>query len=205
MMKSLMKTLSNGILRANPTFILLLGLCPTLAVSTSIDNAFGMTGAVLFVLLAANVIVSILRRWIPDRARIPTFIVIIATLVTIVDLALKAYIPSLSQSLGMYVPLIVVNCIILGRAEAFASKNNVIHSIADAVGMSLGFGVAILVISFVRQVLGSGKLEVFNVQLFSVPGLASNPAAIFLLPMGAFFVLGVLLALFRWMGVSECE
>ena len=204
-MKSLMKTLSNGILRANPTFILLLGLCPTLAVSTSIDNAFGMTGAVLFVLLAANVIVSILRRWIPDRARIPTFIVIIATLVTIVDLALKAYIPSLSRSLGMYVPLIVVNCIILGRAEAFASKNNVIHSIADAVGMSMGFGVAILVISFVRQVLGSGKLEVFNIQLFSVPGLASNPAAIFLLPMGAFFVLGVLLALFRWMGVSECE
>jgi len=190
MMKSLMKTLSNGILRA---------------MSTSIDNAFGMTGAVLFVLLAANVLVSILRRWIPDRARIPTFIVIIATLVTIVDLALKAYIPSLSQSLGMYVPLIVVNCIILGRAEAFASKNNVIHSIADAVGMSLGFGVAILVISFVRQVLGSGKLEVFNVHLFSVPGLASNPAAIFLLPMGAFFVLGVLLALFRWMGVSECE
>ena len=204
-MKSLMKTLSNGILRANPTFILLLGLCPTLAVSTSIDNAFGMTGAVLFVLLAANVLVSILRRWIPDKARIPTFIVIIATLVTIVDLALKAYIPSLSKSLGMYVPLIVVNCIILGRAEAFASKNNVIHSIADAIGMSLGFGVAILVISFVRQVLGSGKLEVFNVHLFSVPGLASNPAAIFLLPMGAFFVLGVLLALFRWMGVSECE
>ncbi len=205
MMKSLMKTLSNGILRANPTFILLLGLCPTLAVSTSIDNAFGMTGAVLFVLLAANVIVSILRRWIPDKARIPKFIVIIVTMFTIVDLALKAYIPSLSKSLGMYVPLIVVNCIILGRAEAFASKNNVIHSIADAVGMSMGFGVAILVISFVRQVLGSGKLEVFNIQLFSVPGLASNPAAIFLLPMGAFFVLGVLLALFRWMGVSECE
>ena len=205
MMKSLIKTLSNGILRSNPTFILLLGLCPTLAVSTSIDNAFGMTGSVLFVLLAANVIISILRRWIPDKARIPTFIVIIATLVTIVDLALKAYVPSLSKSLGMYVPLIVVNCIILGRAEAFASKNNVIHSIADAVGMSVGFGVAILLISFVRQVLGSGKLEVFNVQLFSIPGLDSNPAAIFLLPMGAFFVIGVLLALFRWMGVSECE
>jgi electron transport complex protein RnfE len=205
MMKSLLKTLSNGILRANPTFILLLGLCPTLAVSTSIDNAFGMTGSVLFVLLAANVIVSILRRWIPDRARIPTFIVIIATLVTIVDLAMKAYVPSLSKSLGMYVPLIVVNCIILGRAEAFASKNSVIHSIADAVGMSMGFGVAILLISFVRQVLGSGKLEIFNVQLFSVPGLDSTPSAIFLLPMGAFVVIGVLLALFRWMGVSECE
>jgi len=204
-MKSLIKALTNGILRANPTFILLLGLCPTLAVSTSIDNAFGMTGSVLFVLLAANVIVSLLRRWIPDRARIPTFIVIIATLVTIVDLALKAYVPALSKSLGMYVPLIVVNCIILGRAEAFASKNNVAHSIADAVGMSVGFGVAILLISFVRQVLGSGKLELFNVSVFSIPGLDSNPAAIFLLPMGAFFVIGVLLALFRWVGVSECE
>jgi len=204
-MRSLMKTLTDGIVRANPTFILLLGLCPTLAVSTSIDNAFGMTGSVLFVLLAANVIVSLLRRWISDRVRIPTFIVIIATLVTIVDLALKAYVPPLSKSLGMYVPLIVVNCIILGRAEAFASKNDVRHSVADAVGMSLGFGLAILLISLLRQLLGTGTLDVFNVRLFSIPGLTDNPAAIFLLPMGAFFVIGVLLALFRWLGVSECE
>jgi len=199
------KNFTNGIIRANPTFILLLGLCPTLAVSTSIDNAFGMTASVLFVLLAANVIVSALRRWIPDRVRIPTFIVVIATLVTIVDLALKAFIPPLSKSLGMYVPLIVVNCIILGRAEAFASKNTVWHSIADAIGMAVGFGAAIVLISFFRQVLGSGSLEVFNVRLFSIPGFVDNPAAIFLLPMGAFFVIGVLLALFRWMGVSECE
>jgi len=200
-----LKNMANGIVRANPTFILLLGLCPTLAVSTSIDNAFGMTASVLFVLLAANVIVSALRRWIPNRVRIPTFIVVIATLVTIVDLALKAFVPPLSKSLGMYVPLIVVNCIILGRAEAFASKNTVWQSIADAIGMSIGFGAAIVLVSFFRQVLGSGSLDVFNVRLFSVPGLADNPASIFLLPMGAFFVLGVLLAFFRWMGVSDCE
>jgi len=199
------KNLTSGIARSNPTFILLLGLCPTLAVSTSLDNAIGMTGAVLFVLLAANVIVSLLRRWISDRVRIPTFIVIIATLVTIVDLALQGFAWSLSQSLGMYIPLIVVNCIILGRAEAFASKNNVLQSVADAIGMSLGFGLSILIISLVRQLLGTGSLDVFNVHLFSVPGLADNPASIFLLPMGAFFVIGILLALFRWLGVSECE
>jgi len=204
-MGSWMKTLTNGIVRANPTFILLLGLCPTLAVSTSIDNAFGMTASVLFVLLAANVIVSLLRKWIPDRVRIPTFIVIIATLVTIVDLALKAFVPPLSKSLGMYVPLIVVNCIILGRAEAFASKNSTWHSVADAIGMSIGFGVAIVIVSFFRQLLGSGSIEAFNVRLFSIPGLTDNPVAIFLLPMGAFFVLGILLAFFRWLGVSECE
>ncbi len=204
-MSSFVKNLTNGIVRSNPTFILLLGLCPTLAVSTSLDNAVGMTGAVLFVLLTANVIVSLLRRWIPNRVRIPTFIVIIATLVTIVDLALQGFAWSLSQSLGMYIPLIVVNCIILGRAEAFASRNNVRQSVADAIGMSIGFGVAILLISLVRQLLGTGSLEVFSIRLFSVPGLADNPASIFLLPMGAFFVIGILLALFRWMGVSECE
>ena len=204
-MRSFVKNLTNGIVRSNPTFILLLGLCPTLAVSTSLDNAVGMTGAVLFVLLAANVIVSLIRRWIPNRVRIPTFIVIIATLVTIVDLALQGFAWSLSQSLGMYIPLIVVNCIILGRAEAFASRNNVRQSVADAIGMSIGFGVAILLISLVRQLLGTGSLDVFSIRLFTVPGLADNPASIFLLPMGAFFVIGILLALFRWVGVSECE
>ena len=204
-MSPFVKNLTNGIVRSNPTFILLLGLCPTLAVSTSLDNAVGMTGAVLFVLLAANVLVSLLRRWIPNRVRIPTFIVIIATLVTIVDLALQGFAWSLSQSLGMYIPLIVVNCIILGRAEAFASRNNIRQSVADAIGMSIGFGVAIVLISLVRQLLGTGSLDVFSIRLFSVPGLADNPAAIFLLPMGAFFVIGILLALFRWLGVSECE
>jgi len=204
-MASLRESFTGGIFRANPTFILLLGLCPTLAVSTSLDNAVGMTAAVLFVLLTANLIVSLLRRFIPDRVRIPTFIVIIATLVTIIDLLLQGFVPALSKSLGMYIPLIVVNCIILGRAEAFASKHGVAHSIADALGMSLGFGLAIVIVSLLRQLLGTGSLEVFGVQLFTIPGLTDNPAAIFLLPMGAFFVIGVLLAFFRWVGVSECE
>jgi electron transport complex protein RnfE len=204
-MKSVIKTFSTGIVRSNPTFVLLLGLCPTLAVSTSVDNAFGMTAAFLFVLLASNVVVSLVRRWTPDSVRIPTFIVIIATLVTIVDLAMKAYVPPLSKSLGLYVPLIVVNCIILGRAEAFASKHSVLQSVADALGMSIGFGIAILLISLIRQILGSGSLAAFGAKIFSIPGLQDAPAAIFLLPMGAFFVIGLLLALFRWLGVTECE
>jgi len=204
-MQSFKDSFTNGIVRANPTFILLLGLCPTLAVSTSLDNAIGMTAAVLFVLLLANIIVSSIRRFIPNRVRIPTFIVVIATLVTLVDLMMQGFVPELSKALGMYIPLIVVNCIILGRAEAFASKNRVTDSIADALGMSLGFGWAILIVSLIRQLLGSGSLEFFGRQLFSIPGLKENPAAIFLLPMGAFFVIGVLLAFFRWVGVSEGE
>lgn len=204
-MRTVKDCFTNGIIRANPTFILLLGLCPTLAVSTSVDNAVGMSASVLFVLLAANVIVSAIRRLVPNRVRIPTFIVVIATLVTIVDLALQGFVPELSKSLGIYIPLIVVNCIIMARAEAFASKNPVTHSIGDALGMALGFGLAIFAISLIRQLLGSGSLEFFGVHLFTIPGLSENPAAIFLLPMGAFFVIGVLLALFRWLGVSEGE
>lgn len=201
-MRSLKKNFTNGIIRSNPTFILLLGLCPTLAVSTSLDNAVGMTGAVIFVLLTANIIVSSIRKVIPDRVRIPTFIVIIATLVTIVDLMLQGFDPALSKSLGIYIPLIVVNCIILGRAEAFASKNSVGDSIADALGMGVGFGVAIFLISLLRQLLGTGSLDVFGLHLFTAPGLGENPAALFMLPMGAFFVIGILLALFRWLGVT---
>ena len=204
-MQSFKDSFTNGIVRANPTFILLLGLCPTLAVSTSLDNAIGMTAAVLFVLLLANIIVSSIRRFIPNRVRIPTFIVVIATLVTLVDLMMQGFVPELSKALGMYIPLIVVNCIILGRSEAFASKNRVTDSIADALGMALGFGWAILIVSLIRQLLGSGSLEFFGRQLFTIPGLKENPAAIFLLPMGAFFVIGVLLAFFRWVGVSEGE
>jgi len=204
-MSSFGKNLVRGIVRSNPTFVLLLGLCPTLAVSTSLDNAIGMTAAFVFVLVASNILISLVHNYVPDKVRIPVFIVIIATLVSIVDLMMQGFVPALSKSLGIYIPLIVVNCIILGRAEAFASRNNVRQSVADAIGMSIGFGVAILLISLVRQLLGTGSLEVFSIRLFSVPGLADNPASIFLLPMGAFFVIGILLALFRWMGVSECE
>ncbi len=204
-MHSFGKNFVKGIIRSNPTFILLLGLCPTLAVSTSLDNAVGMTAAFLFVLLVSNIIISLLRNYVPDRVRIPVFIVIIASLVTIVDLMLQGFVPALSKSLGMYIPLIVVNCIILGRAEAFASKNGVSDSIADALGMSVGFGLAIFVISFIRQLLGTGELDLFGRSLFTIPGLSDNPVSIFMLPMGAFFVIGTLLALFRWMGVSKGE
>ena len=194
-----------GIMESNPVLVLLLGLCPALAVSTSIDNGLGMTAAVLFVLLCANVIVSLIRDFIPARVRIPVFIVIIATLVTIVDLSMQAFLPELSKSLGIYIPLIVVNCIILGRAEAFASKHRLTESIADALGMVMGFGIALLLISMFRQLLGTGKLSIFGSQFLSVPGLADNPMAIFILPMGAFLVLGVLLAALRYTGVVSCE
>jgi len=204
-MHSFTSNFLKGIIRSNPTFILLLGLCPSLAVSTSLDNAVGMAAAFTFVLLASNIIISLIRNYVPIRVRIPVFIVIIATLVTIVDLILQGFIPALSKSLGMYIPLIVVNCIILGRAEAFASKNNTPNSIADALGMGVGFAWAIVLISLIRQLLGTGALDLFGHHLFTVPGLADNPVTIFLLPMGAFFAIGVLLALFRWMGVSTGE
>jgi len=196
------KNFMNGIIKTNPVFVLLLGLCPTLAVSTSLENAIGMSGAVLFVLLASNVIISVIRKWIPGSVRIPVFIVIIATFVTIVELFMKGYFPPLAKSLGIYVPLIVVNCIILGRAEAFASKNSVLDSIADAFGIGLGFTLAIVIISFFRELLGSGKLEMFGL---TIPGFSENPMAIFIMPMGAFLVIGLLLALFRHLGVMKNE
>jgi electron transport complex protein RnfE len=202
-MVNAIKNLKKGIIHENPVLVLLLGLCPTLAVSTSIDNAFGMTAAVMFVLISANIIVSFIRNVTPERVRIPVFIVIIASLVTIVDLTMKAFMPELSESLGIFIPLIVVNCIILGRAEAFASKNTLKDSVADAFGMSIGFGVAITIISFFRQLLGTGKIEIFGTNVFSTPGLFENPMAIFILPYGAFFVLGCLLALLRYKGVIK--
>ena len=202
-MKELIENLKNGIVKSNPVLILLLGLCPTLAVSTSIDNAFGMTAAVLFVLVSSNIIVSLIRNYTPERVRIPVFIVIIATLVTIVDLTMQAFLPSLSKSLGIFIPLIVVNCIILGRAEAFASKNKTPNAIMDALGMGIGFGIAITIISFLRQILGTGSLAVFGKELFQLPGLSENPMPIFILPMGAFLVISLLLATLRYSGVIK--
>jgi len=202
-MKGLIENLRNGIIKSNPVLILLLGLCPTLAVSTSIDNAFGMTAAVLFVLISSNIIVSLIRNYTPQRVRIPVFIVIIATLVTIVDLSMQAFLPSLSKSLGIFIPLIVVNCIILGRAEAFASKNKTPNAIMDAFGMGIGFGLAITIISFIRQTLGTGNLVVFGIEIFKVPGLSENPMPIFILPMGAFLVISLLLATLRYSGVIK--
>lgn len=199
------KNFTQGIIVSNPVFVLLLGLCPTLAVSTSIDNAIGMTGAVMFVLVSSNILVALIRNWIPDSVRIPVFIVIIASFVTVADLLMKAYFPPLSKSLGIFVPLIVVNCIILGRAEAFASKNSISDSIADALGISTGFLLAIFIIALIRQVLGSGKLAFFGLFAFDIPGLSENPISIFILPMGAFLVIGLLLALLRHKGVVKNE
>ncbi len=199
------KEFAKGIIITNPVFVLVLGLCPTLAISTSIDNALGMTLAVLIVLLGSNIIIAAIRNYVPNITRIPIFIVIIATLVTVVNLIFHAYLPATYESLGIFLPLVVVNCIILGRAEAFASKHTVVHSIADALGITVGFMTALLMISFIRQVLGTGNLTVFGVNLFTLPVLGEHPITIFVLPYGAFIVIGLLMGLFRRTGVMKSE
>ena len=199
------KEFAKGIVISNPLFVLALGFCPALAVSTSVDNAIGMSVGVAFVLLGSNLIVSAIRKAVPNIVRIPVFIVIIATFVTVVNLVFHAFVPSLYESLGIYLPLIVVNCIILGRAEAFASKNPVTSSIADALGVSIGFLLALLIISFLRELLGTGSLSLFGADLFTLPVLGENPMTLFILPPGAFLVMALLLALFRRMGVMKCE
>ncbi len=199
------KEFAKGLILSNPVFVLALGLCPTLAISTSIDNALGMTLAVLIVLLGSNIIIAAIRSYVPNITRIPIFIVIIATLVTVVNLIFRAYLPDTYEALGIFLPLIVVNCIILGRAEAFASRHSVVYSIADALGITIGFMLALLMISFIRQVLGTGNLSVFGIDLFTLPVLGEYPIAIFILPYGAFLVIGLLMGLFRRTGVMKSE
>ena len=197
--------MSKGIIISNPIFVLALGFCPALAVSTSVDNAIGMSVGVLFVLLGSNIIVSLIRKWVPNMVRIPVFIVIIATFVTVINLVFHAYVPALYESLGIYLPLIVVNCIILGRAEAYASKNPVTGSIADALGVSIGFFLALFLIAFLREILGTGSLSLFGTHLFTLPVLGDNPMTLFILPPGAFLIMALLLALLRKMGVIKYE
>lgn len=184
-----MNELLKGLWKENPTFRLLLGMCPTLAITTAAVNAIGMGGALLFVLVCSNVAVAALRKVIPDKTRLPCFIVLIATFVTIVDLVLKAYFPDIYESLGIFIPLIVVNCIILGRAEAYACKNPVIASALDGVGMGLGATLGFLVLATVREVLGNGTW--FGMKVF---GEDPTPALVFILPAGAFISLGFLIA-----------
>ncbi len=203
--KEFWKEFVKGIILCNPVFVLALGLCPTLAVTGTIDNALGMGAGVIFVLLGSNIIISLMRNIIPDLVRIPVFIVVIATFVTILSLLFEAYIPLLYESLGIYLSLVVVNCIILGRAEVFASKNGMFLSIADALGIGLGFTIALIMISLFREILGTGALSIFGFQLFNIPGLSSNPLGFFVSPPGAFLVIGVLLAVFRWIGVLDNE
>ena len=196
---------AKGIVVTNPVFVLVLGLCPALAVTNSIDNALGMGAGVIFVLLGANIIVSLIRKITPPTVRIPIFIVIIATFVTILSLVFEAYVPPLYESLGIYLALVVVNCVILGRAEAFASKNTTLYSIADALGIGFGFTIALLIVALFREILGTGQLSLFGRTLFSIPVLSESPLAFFIMPPGAFLVLGLLLALFRWIGVLKNE
>ena len=199
------KQLTKGVLVSNPLFVLALGFCPALAVSTSMDNGIGMSVGVAFVLLGSNLIVSAIRKAVPNIVRIPVFIVIIATFVTVVNLVFHAFVPALYESLGIYLPLIVVNCIILGRAEAFASKNPITASLADALGVSIGFFLALLLISALRELLGTGGLSLFGNHLFTLPILGEDPMILFILPPGAFLIMALLLALFRRLGVMQCE
>lgn len=180
----------NGIISENPTFVQLLGMCPTLAVTTSVSNAVGMGLSATFVLMCSNFVISLVRKVIPNKIRIAAYIVIIATFVSVVEMLLKAYLPALSVSLGMFIPLIVVNCIILARAESFAAKNSPIPSALDGISMGLGFTGALTIIGSVRELLGNGTW--LGISVF---GAGYNPALIFILPPGAFLVLGVLIAI----------
>lgn len=182
-----------GLYKENPVFRLALGLCPALAVSSSVQNAIGMGMAATFVLICSNVIVSIIRKGVPKKIRIPIYIVVIATFVTMVDLAMAGFAPALHKSLGIFVPLIVVNCIILGRAEAFAGKNSVFYSFMDGLGMGVGFTLALTLVSVVRELLGDGKL--MAIPIFG-PGY--EPVLLLILPPGAFLTLGLFLGFFNW-------
>lgn len=188
--KTCRKVFMNGILNENPTFRLLLGMCPTLAISTAASQGLGMGLSTTFVLVFSNMVISMLRNVIPEKVRIPSFVVVIATFVTIIDLIIKAFLPSMSSSLGIYIPLIVVNCIIFARAEAFAFKNPVLPSIADGLGMGLGFTMSLTLLSSVREIIGSGKW--FGMQIMPP---SYKPMSIIISPSGGFLTLGVLILL----------
>ena len=187
-----------GIFKNNPTFRLVLGLCPTLAVTTSLENALGMGLAASFVLICSNGLVSALRKVIPDAVHIPCYIVIVAAFVTTVDLLMQAFLPELSKSLGIFIPLIVVNCIILGRAEAFACKNGIIDSLADGLGTGIGFTLALSLIAVVRELTGAGSITVWGD--IAIKGVISDPVVLSILPAGGFLSLGLLLALINHLG-----
>ena len=196
-MKALWERIYNGIIKENPAFILMLGMCPTLAVTTSAINGLGMGLSSLVVLAISNVVISLLRKVIPDEVRLPAFIVIVASFVTVVELLMEAYMESLYASLGIYIPLIVVNCIILGRAEAYASKNPPLLSLFDGLGMGLGFTIALVIIGSIRELLGAGSI--FGIAL---PG-NFEPIAFFVRAPGAFLVLAVLVAIMNAVGIKS--
>lgn len=185
---SQMSNFTKGFIKENPVFVLLLGLCPTLGVTTSAFNGLGMGLATTFVLIMSNLVVSIIKNFIPDKVRIPAFILIIASFVTIVELVMQAYMPALFEQLGLFIPLIVVNCLVLGRAEAFASKQGLLSSIIDGAGMGLGFAFALTLLGGVRELLGSGAI-------FSFKFIENDAMLVFILAPGAFIALGYLIAI----------
>ncbi len=194
-----------GIVKDNPVLALVLGLCPALAVTTSVENAIGMSGAALFVLLGSNIMVSALRKQIPPIIRIPMFIIIICTFVTIIDMVMEAYTPPLYKALGIFIPLIVVNCIIIGRAEAYAIKNNVKYSIVDAFGIGTGFLVVLVAIGAIRELLGTGAIVLFGFKLISIPIYSDTPSTFMILPAGAFMTIGVLMALVNYNRIRKLK
>lgn len=190
-MSSLGKIFKNGIIDENPTFVQVIGMCPTLAVTSSAINGMGMGLSTAVVLACSNLAISLLRKIVPDKVRIPCFVVVIATFVTIVQMLLKAYVPSLDKALGLYIPLIVVNCLILARAESFACKNGPVASLVDGVGMGLGFTIALTILGAVREILGAGSIFGFTI----LPSALNT--LLFILPPGAFLTLGFLMAIFN--------
>lgn len=191
------KTIINGLIKENPTFVLMLGMCPTLGTTTSALNGMSMGLATTFVLICSNVVISLLKNLIPDKIRIPAFIVVIATFVTIIQMAMEAYMPSLYDSLGLFIPLIVVNCIVLGRAEAFAAKNNPFASFCDGLGIGLGFTFGLTLLGIVRELLGTGAL--FSLRIFP----EEFGVLIFVLAPGAFITLGYLIAIINKLRTSK--
>lgn len=183
------KVLTNGLLKENPTLVLLLGMCPTLGTTSSAINGLGMGLATTFVLICSNVVISLIKNVVPDKVRIPSFIVVIAAFVTVVEMSMKAYVPSLYASLGLFIPLIVVNCIVLGRAEAFAAKNSVGVSALDGIGMGLGFSLSLTILGAIRELLGTGKIFAFSIYPENYGML------LFVLAPGAFIALGFLIAI----------
>lgn len=199
MMNNNFKVFVNGLIKENPIFVLLLGMCPTLATTSSAINGMSMGLATMFVLVCSNAAISLLKNVIPDMVRIPAYIVVIATFVTIIEMLMNAYVPALADSLGIFIPLIVVNCIVLGRAESFASKNSVVSSIFDGIGIGLGFTFALSLLGAIRELLGTGKIFSLNIYPEQFGSL------IFVLAPGAFIVLGFLIALFNKLQKKEAN
>lgn len=201
-MSSHIKELTKGLFKENPTFIIMLGMCPTLAVTTQVINALSMGAGVLFVLFFSNILISLLKDVIPNSVRIPCYVVVIATFVTIVEMIFHAFVPAAYNALGVYLPLIVVNCIILGRAEAFANKNTVLDSALDAIGMGLGFTMSLTFIALIRESIGSGTITLFKIGSFDgvikVPFFTNWPVRVMTLAAGALLLMGYLKAFFTW-------